>query len=99
MIRSLILMERGWIKIIRGLKGGLVLALLSQPASRSRVESNSIDFSQSLSQILSSLGHNLNENPREGFAIVSVCTDTWKDTMISRNKNQKERILTLEHNV
>ena len=42
----------------------------SQLAPRPRVESNSIDFSQSLTQILSSLGHNLNENPIEGFAII-----------------------------
>ena len=59
----------------------------------------SIDVYQSLTQILSSLGHNLNENPREGFSIVSACTDTWKDTMISRHNNQKERILSLEHSL
>ena len=44
----------------------------SQTALRPRVESNSIDFSQSLTQILSSLGNNLNENPKEGFASVSA---------------------------
>ena len=52
-----------------------------------------------MTQILSSLGHNLNENPREGFAIVSACTDTWKDTMILRHNNQEEKILSLEHNL
>ena len=71
----------------------------SQLAPRPRVESNSIYLSQSLTQILSSLGHNLNENPRKGFAIVSACTDTWKDAMISRHNNQEERILSLEHNL
>ena len=61
----------------------------SQLAPRPMVKSNSIDFSQSLTQILSSLGHNLNENPREGFAIVSAWNDTWKDSMISGHTNQK----------
>ena len=45
------------------------------------------------------MGNYLNENPREGFAIVSACTDTWKDTMISRQNNQEERILSLEHSL
>ena len=67
-----------------------------QIAARSRFESSSIDFSQPLAQILSSLG-NLNENPREGFAIVSACTDTWRKTMTSRYNNQEERVLSLEH--
>ena len=66
---------------------------------RPRFESNSIDFSQSLTQILSSLGNNLNENPKEGFAIVSAWTDTWKETMISRYNNQEERVLSLEHSL
>ena len=65
----------------------------SQLAPRPRAESNSIDFSQSLTQILSSLGHNLDANPKEGFAIVSACTDTWKETMMSRQSNQEERII------
>ena len=69
----------------------------SRITPRPRVEPNSIDFSQSLTQILSSLGNNLNEDPREGFAIVSACTDAWKDTMISRHNNQEKRILSLEH--
>ena len=43
------------------------------------------------------MGNNLNENPRERFAIVSACTDTWKDTMMSRHNNQEERVLSLEH--
>ena len=58
----------------------------SQPAPRPRAESNSIDFSQSLTQILSSLGHNLNANPKEGFAIISACNDTWKETMRRRRE-------------
>ena len=45
------------------------------------------------------MGNNLNETPREGFIIVSACTDTWKDTMISRHNNQEERILSLEHSL
>ena len=51
-----------------------------QPGTRSRFKSNSIDFSQSPSQILASLG-NLNENPREGIDKVSACTDTWRKIM------------------
>ena len=45
------------------------------------------------------MGNNLNENPRERFAIVSACTDTWKDTMMSRHNNQEERVLSLEHSL
>ena len=41
----------------------------SQLAPRPRVESNSIDFSQSLTQILSSLGNNLNENLRKDLQL------------------------------
>ena len=63
------------------------------------LESNSLDFSQSLTQILSSLRNNLNENPREGFAFVSACSDTWKDMMISRHNNQEERILSYGHSL
>ena len=69
----------------------------SQLAPKPRAESNSIDFSQSLTQILSSLGHNLNANPKEGFAILSACTNTWKERMTSRHNNQEKRILGLEH--
>ena len=71
----------------------------SQFAPRSRSESNSIDFSQSLTQILSSLGHNLNAHPKEGFSIVFACTDMWKETMTTRHSNQEERILSLEHHL
>ena len=42
---------------------------------------------------------NLNENPREGFAIVFVCTDTWRETMSSRCNSQDERFLKLEHSL
>ena len=35
----------------------------------------------------------------KGFVIVFACTDTWKDTMISRHNNQEERILSLEHSL
>ena len=68
-----------------------------QAASRSGEESYSIDFSQSLTQILASLGHNLNTNPKEGFNVISACTDTWKETMTGWHKRQEERILSLEH--
>ena len=63
--------------------------IASQLAPKPRAEYNSIGFSLSLTQILSSLGHNLNVNPMEGFAIVSACTDTGKETMISRHNNQE----------
>ena len=72
--------------MIKGLKGVCSHPTSSQIAPRPRVESSSIDFSQSLTQILSSMGNNFNENPWEGFAIVSACTDTWKDTLISRQQ-------------
>ena len=42
---------------------------------------------------------NLNENPREGFAIVSACTDTWRETMTSQYNSQEERLLKLEHSL
>ena len=46
--------------------GGLSSYLKSiQFAPRPRIESNSIDFSQSLTQILASLGHNLNTNLKQ----------------------------------
>ena len=48
----------------------------SQLASKPRADSISIDVSQSLTQILSSLGHNLNANSKKGFAIVSAFTNT-----------------------
>ena len=83
-------MQRVLIQIIKGLMGGLVLALLSLNLLLV-LELNRIPL------ILSSLGHNLNTNPKEGFAIVSVCTDMWKETMMSRHCNQEEKCLGLDH--
>ena len=85
----------------QGAQGGFSFCrTASQLAPRPRVESNSIDFSQSLTQILSSLGHKINENPREGFAIVSACTDTWKDTMILRhNKSLEHNLLVINNTI
>ena len=84
----------------QGAQGGFSShPIASQFASKPRAESNSIDFSQSLTQILSFLRHNLNANTNEGFAIVSACADIWKETMTSRHNNQEERILGLEHNL
>ena len=84
----------------QGARGGLnPRHRTTQFASRPRNESNSIDFSQSLTQILSCLGHNSNANPKEGFTVVSACTDTWKETMTTRHNNQEERILSLEHHL
>ena len=59
-------------------------------------EANSIDFSQSVTQILSYLGKNLNVNPKERFAVVSTYTDTWKETMTTQVNSQEERFLGLE---
>ena len=61
------------------------------------VVSNSIDFSQSLTQILATLGKEGFINPREGLAVISTYTDTWKDTMIARFNDQEERLLGLEN--
>ena len=41
-----------------------------QTAPRPGDELYSIDFSQSLTQILASMGHNLNTNPKEGFKVI-----------------------------
>ena len=68
-----------------------------QVPPRPRDEWNSIDFSQSLTQISASLGHNLNTNPKEGFNVISGCTDTWKETMAAWHNKQEERIHSLEH--
>ena len=54
--------------------------MTSQSSIRSRAEPSTIDFSKSLTQLLSSMG-NLNENPREGFGIVAACSDNWRHTM------------------
>ena len=62
------------LNIQRALGGVMSCPTIPQPTTRPRFKSNTIDFSQSLSQILASLGNNLNENPRGEFAIVSVCT-------------------------
>ena len=91
-------MEPGLNLNYKAAQGGLSFCpAASQFTPSSRAESSSIDFSQSLTQILSFLGHNLNVNPKEGFAIVSACTDIWKETMMSRHSNQEERIISLEH--
>ena len=58
---------------------------------------NSIDFSQSVTQILATLGKDGDINPREGLAVISAYTDTWKDTMIARFNDQEERLLGLEN--
>ena len=42
------------------------------------------------------LGNNLNTNPKEGFNVISACTDTWKETMTAWHNRQEERILKLE---
>ena len=50
----------------QGAQGGFSShPIASQLAPKPRAESKSIDFSQSWTQILSSLGHNLNANPME----------------------------------
>ena len=84
------------ILIIRG-GGGNSYPKNLQVAPRSGEELNSIDFSQSLTKILASLGHNFNTNPKEGFNIISACTDTWKETMTVWHNKQEERIHSLEH--
>ena len=68
-----------------------------QAAHRPSDELNLTDFSQSLTQILASLGHNLNTNPKEGFNVISACTDTWKETMTAWHNKQEGRFLGLEH--
>ena len=49
-----------------------------------------------MTQILASLGKDGCVNPRQGLAVISAYTDTWKDTMTARFNNQEERILGLE---
>ena len=63
------------------------------------VGSNSINFSQSVTQILASLGKDGYVNPREGLAVISAYTDTWKDTMTARFNDQEERLLGLENHL
>ena len=60
------------------------------------VGNNSINFSQSVIQVLASLGKDGYINPREGLAVISPYTDKWKETMTARFNNQEERILGLE---
>ena len=57
---------------------------------------SSINFSQSVTQILASLGKDGYVNPRQGLAVISAYTDTWKETMTARFNSQEERILALE---
>ena len=68
-----------------------------QSGARSRVEPNFFDFSKSLTQLLNSMG-NLNENPREGFAVVSAFTDNWRQTMGSQYTSQEESLLKFTMN-
>ena len=49
-----------------------------------------------MTQILASLGKDGCVNPKQGLAVISAYTDTWKDTMTARFNNQEERILGLE---
>ena len=72
--------------------------MISQSGARSRAEPSNIDFSKSLTQLLSSMG-NLNENPREGFGIDAACSDNWRHTMGSQHTSHKDRLLKLEHNL
>ena len=81
-------MESGWVS-------SYPKNLQTDPSSGE--ELYSIDFSQSLTQILASSGQNLNTNPKEGFNVISECTDTWKETMTGWHNRQEERILSLEH--
>ena len=59
--------------------------------------SSTINLSQSVTQILASLGKDGYVNTRQGLAVISVYTDTWKDTMTARFNNQEERILGLKN--
>ena len=59
-------------------------------------ESFTIDLSQSINQILASLGHKLNANPREGFDVSAACADAWRIAASEWNKNQEDRIMNLE---
>ena len=63
------------------------------------VGSNSINFSQSVTQILASSGRDGYFNPREGLAVISAYTDTWKETMTVKFNDQEERLLGLENQV
>ena len=67
-----------------------------QTAHRTSEESFTIDSSQSINQILASLGHKPNTNPKEGFDLASACTDAWRMASSEWNKKQEDRILGLE---
>ena len=54
-----------------------------------------IDLSQSINQILASLGHKPTLNPREGFDVSAACADTWRTALSEWNKKQKDRIMIL----
>ena len=58
-----------------------------------------IDFSQSLTQILASMGQNFNTNPKEDFNVISACNDTWKETMTAWQKKQGDKISGLEQQI
>ena len=59
---------------------------------------NSINLSQSVTQILASMGKDGYINPREGLAVISAYTDTWKETMTARFNNQEEKSWDLKVN-
>ena len=46
-----------------------------------------------MTQILASLGKDGCVNPRQGLAVISAYTDTWKDTMTARFNYQEEKDL------
>ena len=39
----------------------------------------------------------LKKNPKEGYNVISACTDTWKETMTVWHNKQEDRIQGLEH--
>ena len=67
-----------------------------QTAPRPNEESFIIDLWQSINQILASLGHKPNTNPKEGFDLVAACTDAWRMASSKWNKKQEDRIVGLE---
>ena len=46
---------------------------------------------------MASLGKDGYVNPREGLAVISAYTDSWKDTMTARYNDQEEILLRLEN--
>ena len=69
--------------------GGSSFPREAQSVPTLRDELVSINFSQSLTQILASLGHNLDDNPKEGFNIISACTDAWKKLNLLGRRSKK----------